>query len=189
MSETTLRAVSLETVSNYRQAAEHTIRAYRASGHRLLGLMSRNVERAATRGAERVAPKLAAALRRTSDKVTGAAARGIDAVSASSERALDKGSNGVSEGLGRVADLVERIENRYLATGLQAAARISLTGARAALGLSRTLLAGADKLSTVAAGPAKTAKRAPTPRRAAKVPAKQLRAVAKKAPRSRRAAA
>ncbi|WP_395700285.1 hypothetical protein [Aquabacterium sp.] len=188
MSETTLRTVTLETVANYRQAAEHTISAYRASGHRLLGLMSRNVERATQRGAERVAPRLAAALRRTSSKVTVAAARGIDAVSARSERALDLGGDGISQGLGRVADIVEGIENRYLAGGLQAAARISLTGARAALGLSRTLLAGADKLSTAAAGPVKVTKRASTPRRAAKTAAKPARAAAKKAPRSRRAA-
>lgn len=188
MSETTLRAITLETVANYRQAAAHTISAYRAGGHRLLGLMSRNVERATARGTERLAPKLAAALRRTNDKVTGAAARGIDALSARSERVLGLGSNGVSEGLGRVADIVEGIENRYLANGLQAAARISLTGARAALGLSKTLLAGADKLSTAAAGPVKAAKRAPA-RRVAKAPAKQTRVAAKKAPRSRRSAA
>jgi hypothetical protein len=50
--------------------------------------------------------------------------------------------------------LVEGIENRYLATGLQAAARISLTGAQAALTLSERLVAGADKLSTAIEGAA-----------------------------------
>lgn len=186
MSETTLRAMTLETVDNYRQVAEHAISAYRAGGHRLLGLMSRNVERATKRGAERLAPRLAAALRRTSDKVAGAAAKGIDAVSARSERVVEAGSAGVGERLGRVADFVEGLENRYIAGSLQAAARVSLSGARAALGLSETLMAGAERFTGPAAAP-KAARRAPV-RRAAKKAVRSAAKPAKKAVRARRAA-
>ena len=152
MTQTTLRAVTLETVSNYRQVAEHAVDAYRASGLRLLSVMSRGVDRAATRGAERIAPRWAAGLRRTSGKVTGVAAKGIDTVSAQTVRVIEMSSAGVTAQLSRVADLVEGIENRYIATGLQAAARISLTGAQAALALSEKLVAGADKLSTAIEG-------------------------------------
>ncbi len=195
MTQTTLRALSLETVANYRQAAEKTISAYRASGHRLLGLMNRNVERAARRGAERVAPKLAAALRRTSEQFAGAAAKGLDVLSARSEKMVGQGSAQISEGLGRVADLVEGIENRYLANGLQAAARFSLTGARAARSLSKTLATGADKLSAAAEGAARApVKRAPAKRRTAKAavaaaPVRRTRTATAKAPRARRQAA
>ena len=152
MTQASLRAVTLETVDNYRQVAQHAVDAYRASGHRLLSLMSRSVDRAAARGAQRIAPRWAAALRKTSGKVTGVAAKGIDTVSARTERVIELGSAGVSAQVSRVATLVEGIENRYLATGLQAAARISLTGAQAALTLSERLVAGADKLSTVIEG-------------------------------------
>lgn len=152
MTQTSLRAVTLKTVDNYRQVAEHAVDAYRASGHRLLSIMSRSVDRAATRGAERIAPRWAAALRKTSSKVTGVAAKGIDSVSARTERVIEFGSAGVSAQVSRMATLVEGIENRYIATGLQAAARISLTGVQAALTLSERLVSGADKLSTAIEG-------------------------------------
>ena len=154
MTQASLRAVTLETVDNYRQVAQHAVDAYRASGHRLLSLMSRSVDRAAERGAQRIAPRWAAALRRTSGKVTGVAAKAVDTVSARTERVIEFGSAGVSAQVSRVATLVEGIENRYVATGLQAAARVSLTGAQAALTLSERLVAGADKLSTVIEGSA-----------------------------------
>jgi DNA-binding transcriptional regulator YdaS (Cro superfamily) len=218
MTQTTLRAVTLETVANYRQMAEHAVGAYRASGHRLLGVMNRSVDRAAQRGAERIAPRLAAALRRTSGKVSDVAVRGIDTVSAQTERAIELGSASVIAQVRMVADLVEGIENRYVVTGLQAVARVSLGGAQAALTLSEKLVAGADKLSSAIEGTptaqarrkvavrgraaAKTARRAVAPVQAEAM--KQVKAVARrakavqakvvaakpqaKAPRSRRAA-
>jgi hypothetical protein len=154
MTQATLRTVTLETVDNYRQVAEHAVNAYRASGHRLLSMMSRSVDRAATRGAERIAPSWAAALRKTSSKVTSVAAKGIDSVSARTERVIEIGTAGVSARVSRMATLVEGIENRYIATGLQAAALVSLTGAQAALTLSERLVAGADKLSSAIEGSA-----------------------------------
>jgi len=148
MTQTTLRTVTLETVANYRQVAEHAVGAYRASGHRLLALMSRNVDRSTSL----IAPRLAAALQQTNTKVHDVAAKGIDSVSAQTERVIELGSAGVSAQIGRVADLVEGIENRYVATGLQTAARLSITGAQAALTLSEKLAAGADKLAEVVGG-------------------------------------
>lgn len=154
MTQASLSTVTLETVDNYRQVAEHAVNAYRASGHRLLSMMSRSVDRAATRGAERIAPSWAAALRTTSNKVTSVAAKGIDSVSARTERVIEIGTAGVSARVSRMATLVEGIENRYIATGLQAAALVSLTGAQAALTLSERLVAGADKLSSAIEGSA-----------------------------------
>jgi hypothetical protein len=148
MTQTTLRTVTLETVANYRQVAEHAVGAYRASGHRLLAVMTRNLDR----GARGVAPRLAEVLRQTSHKFSDVAAKGIDSVSEQTERAIELGSAGVSARIGRVADLVEGIENRYVATGLEAAARLSLTGAQAALTLSQKMAAGADKLAEVVGG-------------------------------------
>jgi hypothetical protein len=148
MTQTTLRTVTLETVANYRQVAEHAVGAYRDSGHRLLAMMSRNLDRSTAR----IAPQLTAALRQASTKVSDVAAKGIDRVSAQTERVIELGSTRVSARIDRVADLVEGIENRYVATGLQTAARLSLTGAQAALILSEKLAAGADKLAAVVGG-------------------------------------
>jgi len=148
MNQTTLRTVTLETVANYRQVAEHAIGAYRASGHRLLAMMSRNLDRSTAR----IAPRLAAALRQTSTTVSDVAAKGIDSISAQTERVIELSSARVSARIDRVADLVEGIENRYVANGLQTAARFSLTGAQAALTLSEKLASGADKLAAVVGG-------------------------------------
>lgn len=148
MTQNTLRTVTLETVANYREVAEHAVGAYRASGHRLLAMMSRNLDRSA----DRIVPRLAAALRQTSATVSDVAAKGIDSISARTERVIEIGSARVSARIGRVADLVQGIENRYVATSLETAARFSLTGAQAALTLSEKLAAGADKLAAVVGG-------------------------------------
>ena len=44
MTKTTLRIVTLKTVANYRRVAEHAVGAYRASGHRLLAMVRRNLD-------------------------------------------------------------------------------------------------------------------------------------------------
>ena len=148
MTKTTLRTTTLETVANYRQVAEHAVGAYRASGHRLLAIMSRNLDRSTNR----IAPRLAEVLRQTSTKGSQVAAKGIDSVSAQTERVIELGTAGVNARIDRVADLVQGIENRYVATGLQTVARFSLTGAQAALTVSEKLAAGADKLADVVGG-------------------------------------
>ena len=194
MTQATLRTVTLETIANYRQVAEHAVGAYRASGHRLLAVMEKGVDRTATRGAERVAPQLAAALRRTSGKVSSVAAKGIDSVSTQTERVIEMGSKGVTTQVSRVADIVEGIENKYVATGLNAAARLSLAGAQAALTLSSKLAEGASKLSgVIAPTPALVKKAKAIVKRAKAVTKRAVKTVAAepvvKAVRTRRSAA
>jgi hypothetical protein len=161
--------------------AEHAIGAYRDSGHRLLAIMSRNLDR----GTRHLTPRLTEALRRTSAKVSDVAAKGIDTVSDRTERVIERGSAGVTARIERVADLVEGIENRYVVTGLQGAARFSLTGAQAALIVSEKLAAGADKLASVVGGKrvrgTKAVARAKTAVRAARRAAAPAKAKAEKA--------
>ena len=147
MTQTTLRAVTLKTVANYTEAAERALGAYRSGGHRLISALQRGVDRAAKQGSERLAPRLANALRRASGNVGGLAAKGLDAVSRRTEQAIGLGSTNMTTQLGRVADLVDGVDNRVLASGVQAAVRLSLPGAKAALALSRRVAAGADKLA------------------------------------------
>ena len=146
MTSTTLRAITLKTVANYTRAAEHAVWAYRSSGQRLINAMERGVDKAARQGAERLAPRLATALRRATGRVTGLASKSLDAVSSRSERVIELGSAGVTTQLKRVADLVEGVGNRVVAGGVQAAVRISMPGAQAALALSERVVAGVDKL-------------------------------------------
>ncbi len=84
-----------------------------------------------------------------------AAVKGLDAVSAGTERAIVMSANSLSSQVKRIAKLANGVDNRVVARGLQAAARISLPGAKVALTLSERVAAGADKLAQVAAGPRK----------------------------------
>ncbi len=146
MTSPTLRAITLKTVANYTRAAEHAVCAYRSSGQRLINAMERGVDKAARQGAERLAPRLATALRRATGRVTGLASKSLDAVSTRTERAIELGSTGVTTQLKRVAGLVEGVGNRVVAGGVQAAVRINMPGAQAALALSERVVAGVDKL-------------------------------------------
>ena len=171
MTQPTLRAVTLKTVANCTQAAECAVGAYRAGGHRLINAVQRGVDRAAQQGAERLAPRLAAALRRASGNMTGLVSKGLDAVSNGTERAIELGSNGVSSQVSRVADLVEGVDNRVVVSSVQAAVRISMPGAQAALMISERVAAGAGKLPgtpvKVEAVAVKAKRAAPAVRRAA----------------------
>ena len=142
MNTSSLRAVTLKTVANYAQAAERAVVAYRVGGHRLIAAMQRGVDLAAQNGPER----LATALRRAGGNVSDLASKGLDAVSSRTERAIEIGSTGVTAQLARAADLAEGVDNKLVASGLQAVARISLPGAQAALALSERVVAGAGKL-------------------------------------------
>ena len=142
MTTSSLRAVTLKTVANYAHAAERAVLAYRVGGHRLIAAMQRGVDLAAQNGPER----LATALRRAGGNVGGMAGKGLDKVSRGTERAIEIGSSGVRSQVVRVADLVEGVDLPVVSSGLQAAARISLPSAQAALALSERVVAGADKL-------------------------------------------
>lgn len=188
MTQTTLRAVTLKTVANYTEAAERALGAYRSGGHRLISAMQRGVDRAAKQGSERLAPRLANALRRASGNVGGLAAKGLDAVSRRTEQAIGLGSTNMTTQLGRVADLVDGVDNRVLASGVHAAVRLSLPGAKAALALSRRVAAGADKLAGIAQNPAEKSAHQSAHSTAQKTASKTPAKSASKAAAGRRAA-
>ena len=175
MNTSSLRAVTLQTVANYAQAAERAVLAYRVGGHRLIAAMQRGVDLAAQNGPAR----LATALRRAGGNVGGLAGKGLDSVSSRTERAIEISSTGMSRQLRRVADLAEGVDIPVLSTSLQAAARISLPGAQAALALSERVVAGAGKLpgSPVAQAGAKRPARVARSRKLAK-PQTSVEAVA-----------
>lgn len=171
---TSLRTVTLKTVANYRHAAERTLRAYRSGSQRLIAVVRDGMDQAAQRGAEPYVPALAAALRRAGDNLGNMAHQGLDAVSERTSRAIAVGADGVTSQVKRVADLADGVDNKVVATGLQAAARASMPGAKVALAVSARVASGADKLAEVAAGaPArKAAKHAGKRVRKAKAKAK-----------------
>ncbi|MEK8049148.1 hypothetical protein AACH10_02750 [Ideonella sp. DXS22W] len=177
MSRQTLRAVTLQTVATATQAAEATVGAYRAGGHRLVAVIQQRVAAPTVARTQPYAPRLASALGQTSSRAGRMADQGIDLLSDRTEQAISVAAKGVTAQVKRVAQLAEGVDNRVLASGLDTAARITLPGAQAALALTERLADGAGKLARSAAGPkaarAKTAKAAKAaPKAATKAPAK-----------------
>ncbi len=180
MNQTKLHSVTLQTVANYRQAAEHVVGAYRVGGHRLLAVISQRLDQAAHLGAGRIAPRLAAALRRANSNVNGYAGKGLEMVSKGTERAIEVSSAGITAQFSRVAKLAADLDNSLVANGLDAVARISLPGAQLALTLSEKIANGADKLETVTAGKRSVRAKAASGRKSVKRAATSVRKPAAK---------
>lgn len=186
MSQATLKTVTLETLATAVKAAEQAVDAYRAGGRRLVATLDERVtERAAAR-AERYAPKLAAALRRSSTQANTWAVKRIDAVSQRTDALITAGSAQVAAQVRRLARVADGVQNPVVAKGLDAAARVTLPGAKAALALTERVAAAADKLPGT---PKKAPRRAAAPKAAAKPVAKPATKPAAKPAATRRAAA
>jgi hypothetical protein len=192
MTQASLRAVTLKTVANYRHAAEHAVGAYRVGGHRLIAVAQKGVDKAATRGAQPYAPRLAAAIKRAGDSVGTLAVKGVDAVSGGTERVIEFSSSNVSSQVERMAEMAGGVDFAVVVSGLNAAARLTLPGAQIALALSERVAAGAIKLETAVAGPrSRRAKAAGRARRAtpARSAARQVEDAVVKAEASTKAVA
>lgn len=182
MSQATLKTVTLETLATAVKAAEQAVDAYRAGGRRLVATLDERVTERAVARAERYAPKLAAALRRSSTKANTWAVKRIDAVSRRTDALITAGSAQVAAQVRRLARVADGVQNPVVAKGLDAAARATLPGAKAALALTERVAAAADKLPGT---PKKAPRRAAAPKAAAKPVAKP----AAKPAATRRAAA
>ncbi|WP_088285321.1 hypothetical protein [Ideonella sp. A 288] len=179
MAQASLRSVTLQTIENYRHAAEQTVEAYRASGMRLIGAVNKRLDRSVYPRAERFAPAVSQRLQNVNGRVTELATKGLDKVTAKTDEVIEFGSTTAATQVSKAADRVARFEQPVVANGLKAAARLSMAGAQVALALSARLAEGAVMLATAATGPQPAAKA----RRAAKVAAR------KPAVRARRAVA
>lgn len=152
MNRQNLRSVTLKTLENYRLAAEHTVRAYRHSGQRLVRAMSTQLQRGVDAGVARLAPQWVERLQQMQGQVRSYALKGIEQVTHRTEGMIGSGTALAATQIRRAAERAAAIENRALASGLEAAARFTLPGAQAALAFSERLAGGATRLSSVAAG-------------------------------------
>jgi hypothetical protein len=157
-----LRSVTLATIENYRDAANQTARAYRLGGRRLVSAVHTGFEKGLEGRAAKLVPQVASSVLTLQGRVSDAVCKGIDEVTHRAEAAVDMGADGAAKQVGKVADLVAGVGNPMVANGLQAAARLSLPGAKVALAVSGKLADGAKALSVAAQGekPAKVVKKA-----------------------------
>lgn len=150
MRQQTLRTVALESVDHATRAATTVVGAYRAGFHRVIEAVNEGMH---ARGVERVkvyAPRLTAAVRRGSAQGGDLTVKGVDAVCDRTEQLIVRTSAGVATQVRRAAQLSDGVENRWLASGLNTASRISMPGAKVALAFSRGIDGGASRLAEVA---------------------------------------
>jgi hypothetical protein len=175
----TLSSVTLETIENYRNAAELSVKTYRTGSKRLIAALNDGFAKNVDRRAVRVAPQFADKFVQAREGLADIMVKGVGSVSAGTEKAIELGSSTAAKGVTQVADFAAGIENRVAANGIEAVVRLTMPGAEAALALSAKVVEGVDKLSRVAAGkPAKAARAVKSVRKTA---ARAERTVVRKA--------
>lgn len=148
----TLSSVTLETIENYRNAAELSVKTYRTGSKRLIAALNDGFARTVDGRAVRVAPQLAGKFVQAREGLADIMVKGVGSVSAGTEKAIELSSSTAAKGVTQVADFAAGIENRVAANSIEAVVRLTMPGAEAALALSAKVVEGVDKLSRVAAG-------------------------------------
>ncbi len=147
-----LSTVTLETIENYRHAATLAVVAYRTGSNRLIEAVNDSLEANVYSRTGRVAPQLTNKLIQVRGGLTGIIVKGIGEASTRTEKAIEASSNVATKGVTQAAEFAAGIENRVAANGIEAVARLSMPGAKAALAVSAKVAEGVDTLSRVAAG-------------------------------------
>ena len=174
----TLSNVTLETIENYRQAATLAVDAYRAGSHRLIDAVNEGLVNNVYSRTAKVAPQFTQTLSQVRGGLSDIIVKGVDGVSTGTGKAIEASSTAAVARVTQVADYAAGIENGMVVKGIDAAVRLSLPGAQAALTVSAKLAEGADALKRAAAG-----KKSPVGR-----VAKAAKAVKKVAVRAKRKA-
>jgi hypothetical protein len=203
MTTQTLTRVTLQTLDNYRVAAEQGVTAYRLGTHRLVGAVNGALRKSVYPRTAEVAPRATERMNEARETVSKFVLHGVDRVARNTEKAIEAGAGTAAGQVTRISRFASGIDNPLVAGGLQRAAKLTMPGAKLGLTVSGKLAEGAAALAEAAAGPRarKPAAAAPAPtarrratkavktvrRRAAKV-AKATQAEAAKVSRSVRGA-
>jgi len=150
MSTPTLSSVTLQTLKNYRVAAEQTVAAYRWGGHRLVAGVNRALVDGVYPRTAQLAPQATERMDEVRGSVSKYVVKGIDLVAERTEQAIEAGSATVAEQVKRVAALAAGVENETVASGLEVAARLTMPGAKVALAVSGKIAEGANALADAA---------------------------------------
>ena len=142
MTSQTLSRVTLQSLENYRTAATQAVVAYRLGGHRLVRLVNGALKNS-------VYPRTGR-MNEVRGNVSGIVVKGIDQVALRAEKAIALGSTSAATQVSKVARFAAGVDNEMVANGLQAAARLTMPGAKAALAVSSQVAKGATALADAA---------------------------------------
>ncbi len=146
----TLSHVTLQSIENYRAAAVQTVAAYRVGGRRLVGAMNGALQNSVYPRTAMVAPRVTDRMDEVRGKVSDIVVKGIDQVAEGAEKAIELSSSTAASQLTKVAKFAAGIDNEIVANGLQAAARLTMPGAKVALLVSTRVAEGATALADAA---------------------------------------
>ncbi|MBL8312743.1 MAG: hypothetical protein JNK55_03255 [Rubrivivax sp.] len=145
-----LSHVTLQSIENYRTAAVETVAAYRVGSRRLVGVMNGALQNSVYPRTAMVAPRVTDRMDEVRGKVSDIVVKGIDQVAEGAEKAIELSSSTATSQLTKVAKFAAGIDNEIVANGLQAAARLTMPGAKVALLVSTRVAEGATKLADAA---------------------------------------
>lgn len=184
MNNPTLSHLTLQTLDNYRTAANQAVAAYRLGSRRLVSMLNATLENSVYPRTAKLAPVATRRMDGVRGNVSDVVVQGIDQVAERTEQAIEMGSTAAATQVKRAARFAAGIDNDLVASGLQTAVRLTLPGARVALAVSGKVAEGASALAGAAgARPARKAARKTSRKTAARATAKTARQTSVKAVR------
>ena len=184
MTTPTLSHLTLQTLDNYRTAANQAVVAYRLGSRRLVSVVNARLENSVYPRTAKLAPVATRRMDGVRGNVSDVVVKGIDQVAERTEQAIEMGTAAAATQVKRAARFAAGIDNNLVASGLQTAVRLTLPGAKVALAVSGKVAEGASALAGAAgARPVRKAVRKAVRKNASKTAAQAVRKVASKAQR------
>lgn len=181
--------VTLQSLENYHTAASQAVVAYRVGSHRLLDAVNGALKNRLYPRTAKLAPRATDRMDEVRGSVSQIMVKGIDQMADQAEKAIKLSSTTAAAQLNKAADFASGIDNPVLANGLQAAARVSLPGAKLALAVSSRVADGAQALADAAGARSVHAVKQTVAKTARKVTTRAKTTVSPVAPAVRRAKA
>lgn len=150
MKAQTLSHVALETVENWRTAAEQTVVAYRVGSHRLVGAVNGALEHSVYPRTAKLAPQATDRMNEVRANWSEVVGKGIDQVAERTEQAIEFGSAAAATQVQKAARFAAGIENPMFASSLETAARLTMPGAKVVQALSGKVAEGAKAMADAA---------------------------------------
>jgi hypothetical protein len=150
MTNPSLSRVTLQSLENYRTAATQAVVATRLGGHRLVGAVNGALKNSVYPRTAKLAPRATDRMNQVRGNVSEIVVKGIDQVAQSAEKAIELSSTTAAAQVSKVAKFAAGVNNQMMANGLQAAARLTMPGAKVALVVSSRVAQGATALADAA---------------------------------------
>lgn len=152
MTTPTLSHLTLQTLDNYRTAANQAVVAYRLGSHRLVNVVNATLENRVYPRTAKLAPKATRRIDGVRGNVSDVVVKGIDQVAERTGQAIEMGSTAAAAQVKKAARFAAGIDNHLVASGLQTAVRLTMPGAKVALAVSGKVAEGAHALAGAAGG-------------------------------------